>query len=462
MLIRTPGGDFVGIDGTTEVPANAPATNPEADEDAYGYGTIGIPGTVAALAEAARSYGSLPLADLVAPAIQLAEEGFVISADEAGRIAGVAGELRESAGARSHFLRPGGSPYQVGDRLAQPDLARVLRAIAQGGAPVFYRGWIAESIAVDMERNGGLVTRGDLATYRAESSLVGRGNYRGYDLVGTYLPASGATTIEALHILEQFDLTGRAGSAEWLALVAQALLLSFEDRVADLGPPEQHARKIVSAEWAASRAAQIRDPQAVVEGSLLDGAAPLAAWEPPFTTHLSTADTAGCLVALTQSLGPTMGSKVATSGLGFVYAATMGYLGELEPGQRPFSSQSPLLVIGENRPVYVLGAAGARRIISAIVAVVSRIVDQGLPLADAMAEPRFHPTPETVYLEMRDQTSWSTAAVGDLRSFGVKPEARASASYFARIHAIEYDPATGEFLGVADPRWNGSAAGVRQ
>jgi gamma-glutamyltranspeptidase/glutathione hydrolase len=461
MLIRTPGGDFVGIDGTTEVPASAPAASLEADQDAYGYRTIGIPGTVAALVEATDLYGSLPLADLIAPAVQLAEEGFVLSAGEPSRIAGVAGQLRESEGARRHFLKPDGSAYQVGDRLVQPDIARVLRAIAQGGAAVFYRGWIAESIAVDMERNGGSVTLGDLATYRADSALVVRGHYRGYDLVGTYLPASGATTIEALHILEQFDLTGRAGSAEWLALLAQALLLSFEDRVADLGPPEQHARTIVSEEWAASRAAQVRDPAAVTVGSMVGGALTSAVWEPPFTTHLSTADAEGWLVALTQSVGPTMGSKVATSGLGFVYAATMGYLGELEPGERPFSSQSPLLVMQDDRPLYVLGAAGARRIISALVAVVSRIVDQGLPLADAMAEPRFHATPETVYLEMRDQASWPASVVAELRSYGVNPEARLSASYFAMIHGIEYDPATGEYVGVADPRWAGSAVGVR-
>jgi len=110
----------------------------------------------------------------------------------------------------------------------------------------------------------------------------------------------------------------------------------------------------------------------------------------------------------------------------------------------------------------VLGAAGARRIISAIVAVVSRIVDEGLPLADAMAQPRFHPTPGTIYVELHDQASWPASVVGDLRSYGLHPEARLSASYFAMLHGIEYDAATGEYVGVADPRWTGSAAGLQQ
>jgi gamma-glutamyltranspeptidase/glutathione hydrolase len=460
ILIRTGDGEFAGIDGTTQVPAGAPIRDSISD-DSYGYGTIGIPGSVAALAEAAATYGTRPLGDLIAPALDLAESGFALPAEEAERFASAADELSESAGARRYFLADGSGAPAAGDRFVQHDLAGVLRAISDQGPEVFYHGWIAESIAVDMERNGGFVRRSDLAAYLAQTSLIVNGTYRGHDLTGTYLPASGATTIEALHILEHFELDGRTGSAEWIALLAQALLLSFEDRVADLGTPSEHARIITSKQWAATRAAAMRDP-AVVTGGAGIGLPRLAARaEAPHTTHLSVADADGMLVALTQSLGPSMGSKVATPGLGFLYAATMGYLSVLAPGERPFSSQSPLIVSWNGEPVLVLGAAGGRRIVSAIVSVLSRVVDQRMSLAEAMAEARLHPTEGMVVLEMRDAISWSAAAVDTLRSFGLAPDARSTAAYFARIHGIAWDLETEQYVGVADPRWVGAAAGPR-
>lgn len=458
ILIRTAAGEFVGTDGTTEVPAAAP---PDFDDpDAYGYRTIGVPGTVAALTTAHAEYGTTPLARLVAPAIELAERGIRMPAAEAERLAGVANRLGEFEGSRRYFLKADGSPYAAGDRFIQRDLGRVLRAIADSGARVFYHGWIADSIAADMARGGGYVRVADLAHYEARPAIVVRGSYRGYDLVGTYLPASGATTIEALHILERFDLAGRGGGVEWVALVGQALLLAFEDRTARLGPPAQHAATLVSKEWAARRAAAVRDPA---------GIAAVATWapwrpapEPAHTTHLSVADRNGGLVALTQSVGPTMGSKVAAPGLGFVYAATMGYLGRLAPGARPFSSQSPMIAMRGGDPAYVLGAAGARRIISAVVEVTSRLVDERLPLADAMAAPRFHPTPQLFYMEGRPGTSWTADDLGRLEAFGVRVEPHASAAYFARIHGIAFDPVAREYVGVADSRWGGTAAGVER
>lgn len=462
ILLRSREGEFVGIDGTTEVPAGAPS-EPAEEEDLYGYRTIGVPGAVAALAMAHAAHGTRSWAELIAPAIALAEQGFALPPEAADRIAGVAEQLREFEGSSRYFLKPDGQTYAANERLVQPELARTLRAIAEGGADVFYQGWIADSIAADMQRRGGFVGAEDLARYEARRSLVVRGSYRGYDLVGTYLPASGATTIEALHILEQFSLTDRAGTPEWMALTAQALLLSFADRTRELGTAAQGAHTLVSKDWAASRATEVEDPR-VVESVVLtpSSQASPAKLEPAHTTHLSVADREGGLVALTQSLGPIMGSKVAAPGLGFVYAATMGYLGSQPPGARPFSSQSPLVVLKDGEPAYVLGAAGARRIISAIVEVVSRVVDEELSLADAMALPRFHPTPEVVYMEGRRAATWSAADMAELASFGFTPEARASAPYFARIHGIEFDALTDAYIGVADPRGNGGARGARR
>jgi gamma-glutamyltranspeptidase/glutathione hydrolase len=455
VLVRTVSGPFHGADGTTEVPRGAPA-DPTSDEGAYGYHTIGIPGTVAALEKALTGFGTRSFAQLLSPIIALADTGFFLPQAEAERIARVADQLREFPGSASYFLKLDGSTYRGGERLTQTELAETLTALATGGAEIFYRGWIAESIAADLARGNGFVTTTDLARYRAPWSRVVQGSYRGYDLVGTYLPASGATTIEALHLLERFDLTDRAGGAAWAALLVQALLLSFEDRVADLGNPDEHAQLLVSKEWAVTRAADIMDP-ARREGPVVASMAPGRRDESAHTTHLSVIDRDGMVVALTQSLGPIMGSKVTAPGLGFVYAATMGYLGGQQPGDRPFSSQSPLIVLQNDEPVLVLGAAGGRRILSAIVSVVSRWVDQQLSLPDAMAAPRLHPEARVVHMESGDGTAWSPEDLTDLVSYGFEVDVRTASSYFARIHGIEIDPDHGKYLGVADPRWNGSA-----
>lgn len=444
ILIRTADGDFVGIDGTTQVPrAGAVA---EVDVD-YGYRTIAVPGTVAALLEAHERFGRLTRPSVLAPALRLAEQGFALPAPEAARIAGVAARLAEFPTAARYFLGPDGAPRAPGDVFVQRDLARVLRAIADSGAAVFYTGWIAESIAIDVARGGGFVSLDDLRRYHTEASVVVRDDYRGLDVVGTYLPASGATVMEALNILEQFEPAPPPGSAEWVALIAQALALSVEDRSAARALPDTHAATLVSDAWAARRARDVADPR------------PPLPPEPEHTTHLSVADADGMLVALTQSVGPTMGSKVATPGLGFLYAATMGYLETPAPGIRPFSSQSPLILMRGDTPALVLGGAGARRILSAMVEVVSRTVDAGVPLADAMAAPRFHPDADTIILERRSTTRWPDETAEELRALGYPVAFDSLPSFFARVHAITFDPATGRWTGVADPRWNGTAGG---
>ncbi len=453
LLIRTADGTFDAIDGTTQVPARPPPAG-EAREE--GYTTIAVPGTVAALVLAQQRHGRLPLADVMEPAITLADEGFLLPGPEAARLAAIAARLSVYEGTRRYFLAADGSPIPAGAQFVQDDLARVLRAIAQGGPGVFYRGWIADSIAADMERNGGTVTREDLAAYEALSSRVVRDDYRGVEIVGTYLPASGATVIEALNILEQFDLRGRTGSTDWIALTTRALLVSFEDRVRDFDDPEAHAALLVSDDWAAIRAGEIGGPEA--PGIVTTPPEPR---EPEHTTHLTVADREGAIVTLTQSVGPTMGSRVATRGLGFVYAATMGYLAEVPPGGRPFSSQAPLVVLADSVPVLALGGAGARRILSAIVEVVSRVVDGRVALADAMAAPRFHPTPDTVFVEDRTRAAWPDSILAGLSDLGYAIALRSSAPYFARIHGVAFDPAAGMWTGVADPRWHGAAGAPR-
>ncbi|MDE2985472.1 MAG: gamma-glutamyltransferase, partial [Gemmatimonadota bacterium] len=179
------------------------------------------------------------------------------------------------------------------------------------------------------------------------------------------------------------------------------------------------------------------------------------------TTHLSAADSDGMYVALTQTIGPNLGSRVATPGLGFLYAATLGgYLGRMEPGERARSSISPLMVLRDGQPVLVLGAAGGARIISAVVQAVLRVVDQGMTLPDALAAARVHPIDGGIAMETSPGIGWTPDDVAEVKSWGMVVREVEREGAFGRIHGIWVDPATGEVVGVADPDWEGAAVAV--
>ncbi len=465
ILVRLPDGGFAGVDATTQAPASYdPETAPQAS---YGYATVGVPGAVAGLVRLLDDHGTMPLAEVVAPAIALAEEGFHLLPGEAARHAAGAAQLGEFAGSRAHFLDSAGQSRPAGSLFVQPDLAETLRAIASGGARAFYEGEIGQAIAADVAGNGGAVTARALADYRAEDSRIVHGSYRGHELVGTDLPASGAVTIGVLQVLERFDMAA-LDEPEWAALVGTAVAEVFartrEDGTGDA----------TSKAWAAEIAAGIELPGvAPVAAAASPGAQPVEAFTAPsaasrlsfagasassHTTHLSAGDSAGMFVSLTQTIGPNLGSKVATPGLGFLYAATLGgYLGRMEPGERASSSISPLMVLRDGEPALVLGAAGGSRIVSAVAQAVLRVVDHGMTLADALAAARVHPVAGGVAMETSPEIGWSEADVETVGSWGLEVQAIARAGAFGRIHGIQIDPVSGEMTGVADPDWEGAA-----
>jgi len=452
-LVWRPDGAPFGVDGTTEVPASYdPDMAPQVDD---GYGVIAIPGSVAALTRLHAMAGSLPLARVVAPAIALAERGFPLSEGEAGRIAGARERLLLSSAASRALLAPDGSAPAPGDTLRQPVLAAVLRAIADEGADVFYRGWIAERMADDFAAHDGYVTAGDLAGYEADTAIVVDGRYGDLELVGTYIPASGATTIEALQILDRMGL-GAMDPDERAFAVGRALEAAFADRETawdDARPAAEDAAWITSAALADERARELA-------GALVPVGAGGAAHESPNTTHLSVVDRNGMAVAMTQSLGPTGGSRVATEGLGFLYAATVGgYLGYVRPGDRPWSSQSPMIALRGGRPAYVVGGAGARRIISALVRTIVRIDAEGMSAEDALGAPRLHPAGDTWTFEQPAGSDVDPPGAALARAAGVEVQVLPTLDvFFARLNVITIDRANGTITGVADPRWRWGAA----
>jgi gamma-glutamyltranspeptidase/glutathione hydrolase len=431
ILIRTPLGEVYGIDGTTQVPPDYdPDTAPRAS---HGYATIGVPGAAAGLLRLHAEYGSLPLPQVMAPAIDYAENGFRLTTAEAGRQAGAVQQLGESEGGRTYFLRADGRPYQAGDRLVQADLAET--------------------------------------AYEALPARVVRGTYRGYEVVGLDVPASGALAIQALHIAERFDPSD-LGREAWAAVLGQAVGLAALDRSA-LGT-DSAAVRVTSKEWAALKARRVRAGAPVPGGETrAPGMKERLDWlaRDGHTTHLSTADAEGMMVALTQTVGPDMGARVATSGLGFLYAVTLGgYLGRVEPGERVRSSITPLYVALDGRPVMILGAAGGGRIISAVVQAVSRVVDDGMRLAAAIAAPRVHPSSSAsgsagvsdLTIEAAPGDGWSDAELRVFQELGFEVEPSRRRGSFGRIHAIGFDAVAGTWIGVADPDWEGSAEGPRR
>ena len=454
ILVRRPDGSFHGIDGTTQAPWDYdPDTAPQAD---HGYAVIGIPGALDGLIKLHTDHGSLPLETVVAPAVDYAANGYRILPADAARLASGADDALAFPGTAAIYYRPDGAPYRAGDLLRQPDYARTLRSIAKGGRAVFYEGSIAEAMAADFAANGSVVTLEAISSYRAEDARIVRGSYRGHDLVGMDIPAAGALTIQALHILENFEPSDMS-EAEWFALVGQAVAIARTE-LAVLGTDSAAARA-TSKEWAARRAAELSTP--AVAGATRRAPVPWpAADDQGHTTHLSVADAEGMSVSLTQTLGPNMGSKVVTPGLGFLYASTLGgYLSSIEAGVRARSNISPFMVARDGDVVLVLGAAGGGMIPPAVVHAVTRVIDFGMTLPEALEAPRVAFGGGGYTAETSPDIGWTPIELAEMRSLGLEIVEVPRSGAFGRVHGIQYDPATRTWTGAADPDWEGSARG---
>jgi gamma-glutamyltranspeptidase / glutathione hydrolase len=464
ILVRLPDGTLLGIDGTTQAPATYDHdTAPQAE---YGYAVVGVPGAAAGLLRLHAEHGSLPLATVMEPAIDFAENGFRLQPLEALRQAFGAGRSREFPGTAAIYLRPDGNNRIPGEMLVQRDYAATLRAIAAGGHDAFYRGEIARRMAEDLQANGSAVTLASLSEYRAEDSRVVRGTYRGYEIVGLDVPSGGVIALQALNLMEHFDPSSMS-EAEWAAVKGQALGMAAGE-LRRMGTDTAAARAI-SKEWAAGLVGQIRAPAGARRvqvgaapggGDTPAGYLPVQPDDQGHTTHLTTADGNGMMVALTQTLGPSMGSYVVTPGLGFLYASTLGgYLGRVEPGERARSNISPMMVLRDGVPVLALGGAGGGRIPPGVVQVISRVIDDGMDLPRALAAPRVYMGGGTLEAETTPGTGWTHEQVAEMRALGLEVRENLGVGSFARVHAVQFDAASNAWIGGADPDWEGSAQG---
>ena len=457
ILIRLASGETVAIDGATEAPAGVPPLSGPADER-QGFANAAMPGAPAALERMVRHYGRRSFAEALAPAIELAERGFEVPERLAETWARVTAQLARSEGAARVFLKPDGTSWRAGERFRQPALARLLRRLADEGARTLYTGPVAEAIARDMAAYGGYVTAADLAAYRPQDGLIVHTDYRGYDVASAGGRAWGNTLGEMLGILSHFDLRRGAPDAREVELLARVIAQSLADRPQELGTlkPKMDGfplETLSSPAFAAERAERIRKAL----GSPPAGPGGRAGEPEGDTSHLSVMDSLGNAVALTMSIGPSFGTRVATAELGFLYAYSYRMRSDPTPHARDLTEMTPTIVSRDGRPVLTIGGAGSERIPSAIMLVISNVIDRGYPLDRAMTAPRLAAVDTLIRLHPEFPEAVRRAL--EARGFTVQVIRHGEARHAGLVHAVQYDPVSGLFTGAADRDDAGSAAG---
>ncbi len=435
-----------------------------------GYLAPSVPGTVAGLYYAHKKYGKLPWAKVVAPAIKMARDGIRLTADEAFVFEWGKERLSTSDAAKHAYYKPDGSTYKAGELIKQPDLAWTLKQISDNGADGFYKGAVAEKFAADMRKHKGLVTKEDLASYKPVEREPLHGTYRGVDIV-TSPPASagGATMLNILNILEQFDLsTQKMGSAKSTHLIAEAMKLGYLDRYKVLGdtdfvkPP---IKGFISKEYAKSRAKQIDTSKATSVNAL--GVGDPTSFESVSTTHLSVADAKGNAVSMTYTLGADFGSGVMIEGTGILLNNQMNNfdhegsfkalndnspppLNSMAPGKRMLSTMMPTMAFKNGKLWLVTGSPGGSTIIDTVAQILVNVIDFKVNIDEATHQPRiFQGSTDG----LRVEPNFNPDTIDILKQMG-HPINSDETMGSAQSIMIE----NGRFLGAADTRRPGALA----
>lgn len=433
---------------------------------------IGVPGTVAGLVLAHRKYGSgrLTLAQLLAPAIALARNGFILEGDNADTLAGARPLLMRWPSSKKIFFK-GDAVLSAGDTFIQTDLANSLEAIARQGPRGFYEGPVAEGIVKAVRDAGGRMTLDDLKTYRAVEREPVRGRYRGYDIVSMPPPSSGGVhLIEMLNILEGFPSKDLATNSEIAPhLLVESMKRAYADRAHYLGDPDfvdVPIKKLTSKDYAARWRATINRDRATPAKEIRAGNP--AGREGDNTTHFSVVDRHGNAVANTYTLNLNYGVGLIADGTGVLlnnelddFAAKPGVPNSFGlmggdanapgPRKRPLSSMTPTIVLKNGRPFLVTGSPGGSRIITATLQIIINVIDRGMNVAEAVAMPRIHH--QWMPDEVRAERGVSDEAAQSLTKRGhivARPLAQTSANSIMMTRQ--------GLAGAGDPRTRGAMA----
>jgi gamma-glutamyltranspeptidase/glutathione hydrolase len=478
MLIRMSNGRSTAIDYRESAPLAASrdmyldaSGNVIPGRSLAGYKACGVPGTVAGLALAHEKFGKLPWREVVQPAADLAEKGFVLSQ-------GLANDLRSTT--LSHFpesrriFQRDGNYYRAGELFQQPDLAKTLVRIAANGPNEFYRGETARLIAEAMRQGGGLIGLADLAGYRPAERKPLTGSYRGYQVLTMPPPSSGGIALlEMLNILEPRDLGGTgADQVETDHLLIESMRRAFADRAEFLGDPDfvkVPVGGLISKPYAELVAKTIQPSAASKSSEIGHGSPP--GYESNETTHFSVVDAYGNAVSNTYTLNFGFGSGVTIPGAGFLmndemddftskvgvpngFGLIQGSANAIAPRKRPLSSMTPTIVTQGGKLFLVLGSPGGPTIITTVLQVLSNVIDHGMSVTEAVGAPRIHHQwlPDDVQIEKEAMPATVYAAL-IANGYRLRRVGR-----WGDAEAIEVDPVTGMLTGASDPRSPDAAA----
>ena len=471
--------DVVAIDYREKAPAAATRDmflgedgNADPNLSRYSHISSGVPGTVAGLALALEKYGTISLAESLAPAIELAEKGFVVTPRFSKGVKSKQDMLFKFEAGKKKFLKPDGSFYEPGDVYIQTDLAETLKRIAENGIKGFYEGKTAELIVAEMKKGNGLITLDDLKNYEPRIRKPVQGTYRGYDIYSMSPPSSGgAHIIQILNILEAYPIRNLGhNSAKTIHLMAEAMKRAYADRSKYLGDSDfvdVPLDGITSKEYAAALRADIDPNFASNSQNILPGNPP--DFESNETTHFSIADKFGNVVANTYTINFSYGSGIVVEGAGFLlnnemddfsakpgvpnaYGLLGGEANKIEPNKRMLSSMSPTIVMKEGKNFLVAGSPGGSRIITTTLQVIMNVIDHQLNVQAAVNAPRIHH--QWLPDEIRIEEGLSPDTIRLLECMGHTVNEKSAMGAIQSIMIAE----DGTLYGGADPRRSTSAA----
>jgi gamma-glutamyltranspeptidase / glutathione hydrolase len=373
-----------------------------------GHLAVAVPGTVSGLEYAREKYGSMKRAELMTPAIRLAQRGFVLEQGDVDLLHEATTEFRKDPASAAIFLK-NGEPFAVGDKLVQKDLARTLRSISRQGADGFYKGAVGAAIVASSKTGGGVITQADLDQFTTREMPPLECDYRGYLVISAPPPSSGGVAVcEMLNILEGYPLSTLGyGSAQAVHYQIESMRHAYVDRNSYLGDPafvENPVSMLLDETYAAKIRSLIDPNKAGDSWALRPGVAPR---EGSNTTHYSIADGAGNAVAVTYTLNDWFGARVTAAGAGVLlnnemddftakvgvpnmFGLVQGEANSIAPRKTPLSSMSPTIVARDGKPLMVVGTPGGSRIITAVLLTILNVIDYGMDIQEAVDAPRFH------------------------------------------------------------------------
>jgi gamma-glutamyltranspeptidase/glutathione hydrolase len=482
MMIRFPDSKATSIDFREKAPAKA-HRDMYLDQDkkvipglsTLGYLASGVPGSVAGLCYTLDKYGTMSLKQVIAPAINLAEQGFNVNYELSQALTNASEEISQFP-ASAEILLNNGKPFQEGDILIQKDLAKTLIMISEKGPDAFYKGRIADLIAEDMKKKGGLITREDLANYRPIEREPIFGTYRGYEITSMEPPSSGGIAlIQLLNILEVYDIAASGyNSSKTVHLIVEAAKRVYADRAQHLGDSDFHPVPIsglTSKKYGAELRKGINLSSATPSSQISHGD-PLP-YESHETTHYSVVDKNRMAVSVTFTLNSSFGSKVVIDGAGFLMNNEMddfsvkpgvpniyGLIGAeanaIKPNKRMLSSMSPTIVTNDGVLFLVIGTPGGSTIITTVLQVIMNLIDHNMDIEEAIFATRIHHQwlPDSLYIE---KSGLPKDVLENLEKMG--HHLKVKKGYNGNAQGIMVHPETGILLGASDHRGEGKAVG---